>query len=176
MRSCGLTIDRTIERASVANNSSGSATNSDLQPSYTFVVAGFTRLYVIGGPGGFAGSDGVNPIETLILVGEADRTWLEGRYFVSGRGPIGQVKTMVPAEPGALDALLDACLVFHPDPFRECPSFETVIDQIGTTDHLDFHLWSAIPTAWPALREQARPIARQLHVWRADLEALELDA
>jgi hypothetical protein len=143
-------------------------------PSYTSDVAGYTHLYVIGGEGGFSGSDGVNAIQTLILVGEADRMWLEGRYFDACPGPMGKLKTMVPAEPEALDALLDACLMFHPDPFEDCPSFATVVEQLGNTEHLDFSHWTAIPAAWPQLREEARPAFSQLHIWRADLDALDL--
>jgi hypothetical protein len=132
-------------------------------------VAGYTHLYVIGGQGGFAGADGVNPIETLVLVGEADRMWLEGRYFDAGHAPMGRVKVMIPAGPHAPDMLLDACLAFHPGPFQGCPSFPTVAEQL----RLDFDRWTAIPAAWPQLREEARAVFSQLHMWRADLVALD---
>ena len=138
-------------------------------------MAGYTRLYVIGDQGGFAGSDGVNPIETLILVGEADRKWFEGPYCDARHGSMGRLKTMVPAEPEALDALLDACIIFHPDPFRACPSFPIVVEQLSDTERLDFNLWTGIPAVWPQLREEARSIFSQLHIWKADLVALDVD-
>lgn len=141
--------------------------------AYHLGVAGYTHLYVIGSPGGFAGTDGVNPIETLIFVGEADRMWVEGRYFDANCGPLGRVKAIVPAGPDAPDMLLDACLSFHPRPFQACPSFAIVADQLGDTERLDFDRWTAIPAAWFHLREEARPIFATLHIWRADLIALD---
>jgi hypothetical protein len=132
-------------------------------------MAGYTHLYVIGGQGGFGGADGVNPVETLILVGEADRMWLEGRYFDAGHGPMKQVKVMVPAGPKAPNMLLDASLAFHPGPFA------VASEQLGDTERLDFDHGEAIPAAWPQLREEARTIFSQLHIWRADLVSLDLE-
>lgn len=142
--------------------------------TYTSVVAGYTHFYVIGKQGGFAGADGVNPIESVLVVGEADRMWFEARYFDTGHTALGSLKTMIPASPDALDMLLDACLCFHPGPFRSCPSFITVTEQLGDTTRLDFHHWTDIPAAWPELREEARAAFRQLHIWRADLEVVDL--
>ncbi len=143
--------------------------------TYTPGVAGYTHLYVVGGEGGFAGADGVNPIKTLILVGGADRVWFEGRYLDPNHGPMGKLKTIVPAEPEPLDALLDACLAFHPAPFRDCPSFTSVVEQLGDTEHLEFSVWTAIPRAWPRLREEGRSILPTLHIWSAKLEALQVE-
>jgi hypothetical protein len=44
-------------------------------------MAGFSSLYVIGGEGGFMEADGGNSIEFLVLVGDADRHWLELHYL-----------------------------------------------------------------------------------------------
>jgi hypothetical protein len=51
-------------------------------------VAGFSRLYVVGGLGGFQGADGVNPIEFMVLVGDGSRQWLEPHYFDGSITPI----------------------------------------------------------------------------------------
>ena len=118
-------------------------------------MAGYTHFYVIGSPGGFAGADGVNPIESLILVGEADRMWFEARYFDAHHKALRSLKTMVPAGPDALDMLLDAGLCFHPGPFRWCPTFAIVAEQLGETTRLDFDRWNDIPAAWPELREES---------------------
>ncbi len=55
-------------------------------------MAGYSRLYAVGGLGGFMGADGVNPIEFLILVGDADRQWLEPHYFDRSITPIGRLR------------------------------------------------------------------------------------
>jgi len=100
--------------------------------------------------------------------------WFEARYFDADHSALRSLKTMVPAGPDALDMLLDACLCFHPGPFRSCPTFATVAEQLGDTTRLDFDRWTDVPAAWPELREEARPAFRRLYIWRADLAALNL--
>ena len=58
------------------------------------------------------GADGVNPIEFLILVGEADRQWLEPHYVDRSIKPIGKLRVIVPAQSDQPDSLLDACIAF----------------------------------------------------------------
>jgi len=89
-------------------------------------VAGYSKFYVIGGQGGFMGADGVNPIEFLVLVGDAGRQWLEPHYFDRSIKPIGRLRAIVPAGPDQPDSLLDACIAFCPRHFRECPSLGEV--------------------------------------------------
>jgi hypothetical protein len=52
-------------------------------------MAGYSRIYCIGGLGGFAGADGINPMLVQIWVGDADRQWLEAHYFDPGLEPLG---------------------------------------------------------------------------------------
>jgi hypothetical protein len=44
-------------------------------------MAGYSKLYCVGGLGGYLGADGINPILFQILIGNADRQWLEVHYF-----------------------------------------------------------------------------------------------
>ena len=67
-------------------------------------MAGYSKLYVVGGLGGFMGADGVNPIEFLVLVGDADHQWLEPHYFDRSITPIGGLRVIVPSEPDHKDA------------------------------------------------------------------------
>jgi hypothetical protein len=89
-------------------------------------VAGYSNIYVVGGQGGFMGTDGVNPIECLVLVGDADRQWLEPKYFDRSIKPIGKLRVIVPAGPDQPDSLLDACIAFLPRHFSGCPSLGEV--------------------------------------------------
>jgi len=133
-------------------------------------MAGFSKIYVLGFPGGFMGSDGVNSIWGLILVGDADRQWLEPHYFDPSVRPLGRVRALVPNEPDHPDALLDACIAFFPQKFRTCPSFTKLDAAMKDVTFLDFHLGSEeIPEAWAALREEARPIFASLDIWQAEL-------
>ena len=133
-------------------------------------MAGFSRIYVIGGQGGMWGADGVNPIGCLILVGDANRQWLEPHYFDESLRPIGATRTIVPAGPNHPDALLDASIFFCPRLFKMCPSLAEVEASLRDMDRLDFDARpDKVPAAWQALREEARPFFAQLGIWQADL-------
>ena len=137
-------------------------------------MAGFSKMYVLGGPGGFMGADGVGSIEMLILQGEGNRQWLEARYFDKPVGPLGSIRSLVPDGPGHPDALIDACIAFCPDYFRSCPSLAVVEAALGKEEMLDFNAApKKIPAAWSRLREEARPIFAELGIWQADLVPLE---
>ena len=132
-------------------------------------MAGYSRLYVIGGAGGALGADGANPIDFLILVGDADRQWLEPHYFDKSIEPMGRVRIIVPAEPNQADSLLDACIAFSPRRFDECPSLAEVESALQDFERLDFHLSpKRIPAGWAGLREEARSVFARMGVWRAD--------
>lgn len=137
-------------------------------------MAGYSKLYVVGGLGGFMGADGVNPIEFLILVGDANRQWLEPHYFDRTIMPIGRLQTIVPAGPNHPDSLLDACIAFCPRHFRSCPSLAEVESALRDADRLDFDARpQEIPATWVRLREEARPLFGVMNIWRADLVPIE---
>lgn len=132
-------------------------------------MAGFSRLYCIGGLGGFMGADGINPIELQIWIGDSDRQWLEARYFKEIK-PIGNLKVIVPEWGCHPDSLLDACIAFYPQAFRECPSLTKVRKQLRDVEMLDFHMnKDEIPEDWFRLREEARLPFRKLNIFVADL-------
>lgn len=133
-------------------------------------MAGFSKFYVIGGQGGFMGADGVNPIEFLVLVGEADRQWLEPHYFDTSIDPIGKLRVIIPAGPNQPDSLLDACIAFYPRHFGGCPSLGEVEAALRNAERLDFNADpQGIPPAWARLREEARPLFAEMNIWQADL-------
>lgn len=120
------------------------------------------------------GADGVNPIEFLVLVGDADRQWLEPHYFDRSIMPIGALRVIVPVGPDHPDSLLDACIAFCPRHFRSCPSLMEVESALRDADRLDFDARpQEIPAAWARLREEARPLLAAMSIWQADLVLLE---
>lgn len=133
-------------------------------------MAGYSRMYVVGGEGGFMGADGVNPIEFLILVVDADRQWLEPHYFNVALKPAGDTRRIMPASPDHPDMLLDACLAFAPSMFAACPTLAQVERELGDLTFLDFNsARSSVPESWSALREEARPVFDVLPIWEAQL-------
>lgn len=138
-------------------------------------MAGFSKLYIIGGEGGFQGSDGVNLIQMQIWVGDGNRRWLEPHYIDSSIQPLGSVRTLVPARPDDPDMLLDACIAFFPQHFEQCPSLKAAATLLGGATHLDFDLGNKdVSAIWPQLREEARPYFKQLNIFEAVLQPVAI--
>ena len=136
-------------------------------------MAGFSKIYCVGGLGGFQGADGVNPILFQISVGDASRQWLQVHYFDQTIKPLGEIETIVSEEPGSLDALLDACIAFFPSHFQECPSLAQVAVSLKDVNQLELGI-SEVPDGWAALRGEALPAFRALNIWQADLVPVTL--
>ena len=137
-------------------------------------MAGYSKIYCIGGLGGFMGADGINPIRLQIWVGDSDRQWLEAHYFEKQLSPIGNIKVIIPEGPCSANALLDACLAFYPDHFKDCASLQTVRKMLAGSDTLDFHLGKdKIPPEWYQLRKEAREAFRRLNIFKAYLERIQ---
>jgi len=137
-------------------------------------MAGFSKIYCIGGSGGFAGSDGINPMLLQIWVGDSSRQWLEVHYFTKNIKPLKGIVRMVPDGPNSDNALLDACLLFYPDYFRSCPSLQEAA-KILPADSQFFDIDAVgVSLAWQKLREEARPLLSTLVVYEAFLEPMKL--
>lgn len=133
-------------------------------------MAGFSKLYVIGGLGGYQGADGVNPIQMQIWVGDAARQWLEPHYIDRSIAPLGAIRTIVPEKPNDPIALLDACIAFFPKHFEQCPSLASAAASLAGSTRLDFDQGKeSIPPVWPTLRQEAMPHFKRLNVFEAEL-------
>lgn len=125
------------------------------------------KIYCIGGLGGKFPSEWVGKEQTLFQIyeGNSDRQWLEVDYISDKIKPIGNVRVIIPEGPDHPNALLDACLVFYPDYFINCPSLAAVKLQLRNAKRLDFHLGKErIPSEWNALREEARFLFSRLDI------------
>ena len=137
-------------------------------------MAGYSRIYCIGGLGGFIGADGINPILFQVLVGDGSRQWLEALYVKRNIKRLGRVKKIIPERPDDVSALLDACIAFYPEHFKGCPSLAKVEKELGQAEMLDFDASkSKIPRSWSILRKEAEPFYKQLNIWFAELRPLE---
>jgi len=139
-------------------------------------MAGYGRIYCIGGLGGVDGADGINPIDLQILVGNSDRQWLEPRYFDMTIVPIGKIKTIIPEGPSHPNSLIDACIAFAPKYFQNCLSLEQVKQSLNDFDSLDFDQGQdKIPESWGNLRKEARQIFEKMNIFRGDLVELDVN-
>jgi hypothetical protein len=141
-------------------------------------MAGFSTIYLIGRPGGFMGADSTNSIDVMLLVSDASRQWVEAKYLSKKLKPIGNVKTIIPSQPIGFNELLDACLVFCPGLFNDCPSMVMVQEKMKDIDRIDFDHDISIPEEWNSLREEALPIFKMLiaHscIYGANIEPIDI--
>lgn len=138
-------------------------------------MAGFSKIYCLGGLGGFNGADGLNPLAAQILVGDADRQWLEPRYYDKKLKPIGKIQFIIPEGPNNPNMLIDACLAFFSNLFEQCPSLEEVKEQSLNMTRLDFNaLKESIPQSWTKLRKEAEAVFKNLIIFEANLKQIDL--
>jgi hypothetical protein len=136
-------------------------------------MAGYSKIYCIGPEGGFMGSDGINRLDLLILVGDGDRRWFEARIFNPEIRPLGEVEIIIPQGPDHPDSLLDALIAFFPSYFDDCPTMAQVRKEIEGVQRLDFDRGEGIPESWEQLRKEARKLVKNLPVYEAVLKKVE---
>jgi hypothetical protein len=171
-----------LHRAELLGEKSKRLEHSTIYPQgRNATMAGFSRMYVIGGLGGFEGADGINPIQLQIWVGNANRQWWQPHYVDRSIGRLSRIRSIVPSEPDHPDALLDACIVFHPHHFTDCPTLGylmPLLKRVGKV--LDFEHPSEDPSIkeiyelWPQLREEAWPRFRELNIFEAAFRAVSI--
>jgi hypothetical protein len=76
----------------------------------------------------------------LILQGEGDRQWLRVFYLENDIQPLGKIKTVVPEAPDGANNLLDACIAFFPEWFKESKVLQTMKKELSQTEFLDLNL------------------------------------
>ena len=139
-------------------------------------MAGFSRIFCIGGLGGFQGADGINPISLQIWVGDGNRQWLEPHYFDKNIAPIGNIQKIIPEGPDHPNSLIDACIAFSPNYFNTCSSILEVDEELKNVDYLDFSSEKdKIPKIWHELRQEALPFFEKLNIFKADLVELKVN-
>jgi len=135
-------------------------------------MAGFSKIFCIGDLGGYMGADGINPILLQIWVGDADRQWLEAHYFDDKIKRLGNIRSIVPKGPNDRNMLIDACIVYYPEHFADCPTLQIVEKKLASLEFLDFNLGWDVPPEWIQLRKEARKYFKRLHIFEADLKEL----
>ena len=140
------------------------------------MMAGFSKIYCVGGLGGFQGRDGINPIDLQILVGNGDRMWLEPHYFDNRLKPIGKIKKIIPEFPDPLNTLFDAIIAFAPKYFNNCPSLNEVKKDLKNVTKLDFDFArDKIPSSWNYLRREAKPTFERMNIFEAELSKINFN-
>ena len=154
-------------------------------------MAGFSKVFFIGSTGGFMGADGLARPFFQIMVGDADRQWLEPVYDPESQRssdegslsagtpvprPIGDVRALVPIKPDDPIAILDAAIAFFPALFAACPTLPQVEAQLSGVTRLDFNIGRSVPSEWDRLRAEALPQFRELGVFEADLHPFNMSS
>ena len=136
-------------------------------------MAGFYKIYMVGGSGGFMGADGINPIALQILIGTSSREWLEPNYFDKDLSSISGITRMVPKSPTNDENIIDGLIIFAPQLFEEsCDLLKDAhmyFDKLGKK-RIDMSKHE--PAFWNDLVIQAKPKFENLKLFRANIEDL----
>jgi hypothetical protein len=136
-------------------------------------MAGYERIYLFGGVGGYMGADGMNPIAMQIWVGWSDRKWLEAHYFVDDLEAIGGIKAIIPKQHDEELNLLEASIIFGPQFYiMKCDLMEITMKYFSALNKTKIDLADDAPEFWDDVVKQARPVFNTLNVFQADLKEI----
>ena len=136
-------------------------------------MAGFIKIYMVGGSGGFLGSDGINPIALQVLIGTSSREWLEPNYFDKNFSSLSGITHMVPKSPTNDENIIDGLIIFAPQLFEEsCDLLKDAQMHFDKLDKKRIDMSKDQPTFWDDLVSQAKPKFKNLKLYRANIEDL----
>ena len=131
---------------------------------------------MVGGSGGFLGSDGINPIALQILIGTSSREWLEPKYFDEKFSSISGITHIVPKNPINDDNIINGLIIFAPQLFeKNCDLLKNAIIYFEKLGKKRIDMSKDEPEFWTDLIIQAKPIFESLKLFRADIENLRPD-
>ena len=136
-------------------------------------MAGFHKIYMIGGQGGFLGSDGINPIGFQILVGNADREWLEVKYFDEHFQSIAGITHMVPLRPINDENIINGIIMFGPQLFmQDCDLLKDAFKHFKDLGKKKIDMGIDQPDFWNELVDQAQSKFQNINLYSADIKDL----
>ena len=136
-------------------------------------MAGFYKIYMIGGSGGFLGADGINPIGFQILVGTSDREWLEPKYFDDRFKSISGITHMVPLRPTNDENIIDGIIIFAPQLFmKNCDLLKDAFKYFADLGKKRIDMSEDQPEFWGELVNQAQPAFQKIKLYSADIKDL----
>lgn len=139
-------------------------------------MTNFASLYSVASASNELPTHGPRNLLFHILVGNGDRQWLEVHYFDRSIRQLGGVTSIIPAHPDDPLSLLDACIAFFPQHFRDCPSLRACEKQLRGTAQLNFARGGNAPKQWEQLRHEAGEAFMQLAIYQAGYQlALHTD-
>ena len=108
--------------------------------------------------------------DTMITINDGHRQFLYSAPVPGAKEvPKPLVRTVIPAGPNDPRSIEIAIVLFYPDPFRQCPSFDKVVAGLKS-DFVDLDAQMNVPDGLDALMEEALPLFETLHIAKASLE------
>ena len=136
-------------------------------------MAGYKRIYIFGGQGGFQGVDGVNPLIMQIWVGVSDGKWFEAHYFSDDLKPISNIKILYPSAGNEREDLLEACIIFAPKFFNKMKSIDLVQSHFKNHSEKSLNLRKNKPVFWNDVLSEAMPIFEELNLFKSDIIGID---
>ena len=130
-------------------------------PSYYSVV------YLIGLKSESEFWGNLTSTELILLQGEGNRQWIEVHYPNGSKRGCGK-KVLIPEKPEDPHAILDTCMAFLPEVFKDIPSHGDLKRIVGNSDRIDLNLDK--PKEWDGLRSECIKFMERL-----DVKALQIN-
>lgn len=125
----------------------------------------YSKIFIIGNES----KDGLEDIYVEILQGEGEKRWFEAKYDEEKFQRLGNIHAVIPKDRDDKNSILDACLAFVPGLFEQCHTLEKVKVELKDINTLDFSTGKHIPETWNMLREEAKDIFKEIHLYEAPL-------
>lgn len=134
-----------------------------------------TKIYFVFKTQGHGrGHEGLDPALFEIWVGDAGRQWLEVRYLDEKIRPMENITRFVPETPDSNLSLIDACILFHPLHFADCPSINKAREAVRAEvkgNFLDLgNAGKGFREQWNAMRYEALKAMAGLQICLAELK------
>ena len=136
-------------------------------------MAGFKKVYIFGGSGGFMGADGVNPIAMQIWVGVSDGKWFEAHYFDKSIKPISGIKSMIPKKSDEYFNLLESTIIFAPIFYEKCKTLAIVKSHFKRLSKKRIIMNTDEPEVWDDMTNEAQPIFDKLNIFQANIIGID---
>ena len=138
------------------------------------MTAEYVKMLLVGKKAGSEQKSGINSIDVAILIGANSREYLEAMRpsYKNASKPIWEIDSMIPDPRNYSNSIIDACIAFCPEKFKDCSYFDEVVKQVGNSERIEFVNEDKIPSSWSKLRNQALPIFEKMTVFEAKISEM----
>lgn len=130
----------------------------------------YSRIYCVGSQT----NESECYVKLQIFVGEGEQLRYDVNYLDRTVTQLGGIRSLLPERRDDPQSLLDACIAFYPQHFRDCPSLRCVEKMMRRVRELDLCA-KPTPPEWRRLRTEAMEAFKSLRIYEAPIRELASD-